>query len=77
MVTSRTPSALPAVGFSESAPLAGGQLPGERPLRPLGGNDLLALAVAGVRPAWIVKVPCSTVTSMLAGSTPGRPASTW
>jgi hypothetical protein len=39
IVTSRAPSALPAVRFSESAPSPREQLPGERPRRPLGGND--------------------------------------
>ena len=56
--------------------LTQGELPGERALRPLGDDDVLAVAVARDALALIVKVPCSTVTSMVPGSTPGRSAST-
>ena len=59
-------------------PLAERQLPGERRLWPLGDDNLLDLAVVrGMRSARIVKVLCSTVTSMLSGSTPGSSASRW
>ena len=57
--------------------LAQGQLAGERPLRPLGDNDLLAVAVMRGAFGPDRQVLCSTVTSMLSGSTPGRSASTW
>jgi hypothetical protein len=57
--------------------LAEGELPGERPLGSLGDKNPLAVAVVGVRSARIVKVLCSTVTSTLSGSTPGRSASRW
>ena len=54
--------------------LAEGQLAGERPLGPLGDDDLLAVAVMRGAFGRIVRVLCSTVTSMLSGLTPaGRP----
>ena len=63
--------------WSGTHALAQGQLAGERPLRPLGDNDLLAVAVMRGAFGPDRQVLCSTVTSMLSGSTPGRSASTW